>query len=282
MRPRLPLPWFAPLMIALFSIVPGSASAVTVPQLVNIQGRLADDLGEPLLDGSHQVIFSIYTAASGGAPAWTSTRNVTTLEGVFGATLGESIALPDSVFENASLWLGLAVEADPEMTPRQRLTSVPYAFRTSTPPPSTPPVILWSGSCSTQSLSGTGSFVPFCLDTVIMDTAAGYLDGSSGTDVTVLVPGYYRVRAQAISHSGSTDTNLQSRITQNGTTISSYYKDSRAQDWTTQSNDITWEFAASDVIAFDYLVNNTTGKEYDAYNALRASRVLIQYLGTGP
>src|SRR5205814_1380936 len=50
-------------------------------------------------------------------------------EGHFAARLGKSTALPPSLFEASSRYLGITVGDDPEMMPRQQLGSVPYALR---------------------------------------------------------------------------------------------------------------------------------------------------------
>ncbi len=50
------------------------------------------------------------------------------MNGLFTVIPGESVTLPYSVFDNTTLYLGIKVDSDPEMTPRQRLTSAPYAM----------------------------------------------------------------------------------------------------------------------------------------------------------
>ena len=103
--------------------------AADVPQLINVQGKLTDVGGDPVADGPYSVLFSIYDVVTGGTALWHETRTVTVSDGLFSISLGESTTIPPSLFDNTDLWLGIKVESDAEMTPRQRLTTSPYAFR---------------------------------------------------------------------------------------------------------------------------------------------------------
>ena len=60
---------------------------------------------------------------------WTQTSAVTVTNGLFEVALG-SIANPinATVFPGGPRWLGVQVDPDPEMTPRQPFDSVPYAI----------------------------------------------------------------------------------------------------------------------------------------------------------
>jgi hypothetical protein len=104
--------------------------AAGAPQLVNVQGLLTNSGDEPVADGTYEVTFAIYDDDNSGSALWTEVRNVTTEDGLFTIILGETSPLPESLFDIAELWLGITVSGDTEMTPRQRLTSVPYALNT--------------------------------------------------------------------------------------------------------------------------------------------------------
>lgn len=100
-----------------------------VPPLVNYQGQLRDDLGDPV-DGVVSMTFAIYDAPSGGNVLWTETQpSVTVDDGLFNVLLGGVTPVPDSIFSGIACYLGIAVAGDPELEPRARLVSVPYAFR---------------------------------------------------------------------------------------------------------------------------------------------------------
>ena len=55
--------------VALFAALLTTASAQ--PALLNYQGRLTDNLGQPLpSSGTNNLVFNIYTAATGGTLLW--------------------------------------------------------------------------------------------------------------------------------------------------------------------------------------------------------------------
>jgi len=97
-----------------------------IPQTITYQGYLTDPQGTPI-DESISIVFSIYSQASEGTALWTETHTVAVTDGVFSSTLGKgnTIALPF----DTPYYLGIKVGSDNEMTPRQALTSVAYAFR---------------------------------------------------------------------------------------------------------------------------------------------------------
>jgi hypothetical protein len=107
--------------------VPTASAAV--PALLTQQGRLLDEAGAPV-DADVSFVFSIYSAATGGTALWTETQTITVDQGYFSARLGDVTAIDPALFDGTkNLFLGVKVGADPEMTPRQRVTSVPFAIR---------------------------------------------------------------------------------------------------------------------------------------------------------
>ncbi len=75
-----------------------------------------------------------FTSTTWAAPSlWTETWNsatscVTTTAGLFNVVLGSFSSLNALPFDQP-YFLGIAVNGDPEMFPRQPLTTSPYAFR---------------------------------------------------------------------------------------------------------------------------------------------------------
>ncbi len=116
----------------LILINPGSHALSSVPNLVNFQGILTEPGGLPVVDGPQSVTFRIYDAASGGAALWTETQSLTTAGGLFHTLLGSVTAFPAGVFNGTPRYLEVQVNADPPMTPRQQIVSVPYAFHAGT------------------------------------------------------------------------------------------------------------------------------------------------------
>lgn len=120
------------LLILCFLMAVTLSAHAAAPTLVNYQGRLTDPAGDPVADGNYSVVFTIYDDAVAGSTIWTETQNVTTTAGLFSILLGSVTAVTDNVFNGTTRYLGLAVDGDPELTPRTALVSVPYALRVST------------------------------------------------------------------------------------------------------------------------------------------------------
>ncbi len=97
------------------------------PNLVNYQGRLTDGADNPIADGSYSVVFAIYNVPTSGVSLWNETQSVTTASGLFSVLLGSTILFGTTLFDDTSLYLGVKVGANPEMVPRERLISVPFA-----------------------------------------------------------------------------------------------------------------------------------------------------------
>lgn len=103
-----------------------SPQAAVLSDQIPIQGRLTDANGIPL-NGTYTVIFSVYDAAVGGnllCGNWDASVDVT--NGLFNSTL-DLCGIVDA-FEGDQMYLGVKVGDDAEMTPRQPIQGVPYAY----------------------------------------------------------------------------------------------------------------------------------------------------------
>jgi len=116
--------FFAAMLLVLFS---AGQSFAGVPQKISYQGYLVNELDEPLT-GSYSVLFSIYDVQTGGTALWNETRTVSVESGVFNIKLGEVNTFPAGLFDDPR-YIGIKVESDPEMTPRQEITSTAFSFR---------------------------------------------------------------------------------------------------------------------------------------------------------
>jgi len=106
-----------------------------VPQRTSYQGYLTDNEGNPL-SGAFDITFRVYDDSAGGSPLYEETHvAVPVEEGLFSVLLGgKSFVGPfgDYLFDGPNRFLGTQVGADPELSPRIRLATVPYSFRTGT------------------------------------------------------------------------------------------------------------------------------------------------------
>lgn len=100
-----------------------SATAVVAAK-IPIQGKLTDASGNPI-NGSRSIIFGLYDVSSGGTALCSDTDTVSVVNGLFNAEMDSCTA---SDINGRQLWLGIKVGSDPEMTPRQAIYPVPYAW----------------------------------------------------------------------------------------------------------------------------------------------------------
>jgi len=98
-------------------------------------------------DGNYNVEFNLYSVSSAGTSLWTedylnsASQGVHVVNGYLTANLGSITAFPSTINWNQDLWIGMTVRGtascafaactptDAEMSPRLKLTAVPYAFR---------------------------------------------------------------------------------------------------------------------------------------------------------
>jgi len=99
-----------------------------VPRLISYQGVLNDETGYPV-DGNVSMTFNLYDVLQDGSSLWTETQSVEVSNGVFNVQLGSSTQLDPVIFEHESLYLGIIISPDTEMTPRQRVTTSSYSMR---------------------------------------------------------------------------------------------------------------------------------------------------------
>jgi hypothetical protein len=119
----------APLVAAL----PGRSWA-NVPETLNDQGQLFDSTGAPAT-GMHTLVFTVYNAS--GFAMWSQTvsnYNFTGTNGYFSVNLDVSTGYNSPFTEYGTFaiggesTLGVKVDADPEMSPRQTIAAVPFAL----------------------------------------------------------------------------------------------------------------------------------------------------------
>lgn len=132
-----------PLMLAMTLY---ALPVLAVPLLINFQGNLTDSTGLPIGNSANvtaDVTFNIYDVETGGVSLWTETHfaadgeAVTVSKGIFNVLIGSGTPDPantgnlSSVLTGEDRWLAVQIGSDPEMTPRQQITSVAYSIRSN-------------------------------------------------------------------------------------------------------------------------------------------------------
>ncbi|MCE5200606.1 MAG: hypothetical protein ABFD54_10110 [Armatimonadota bacterium] len=103
-------------------------AAQSVPDGISYQGKLTDQSGAPVPDGTYQVQFKMYTDASGANPFWTSQeQTVSTNAGIFSTQIRpistSNLAGKSEVW--LETWVGTPLAP---LSPRVKLASVPFAL----------------------------------------------------------------------------------------------------------------------------------------------------------
>lgn len=102
-----------------------------VPHLINYQGKAATSNGNPVVNGTHDVWFFLYTSSSGASYVWSDNVSIQTNDGLFSYILGSDPTSPltDSLFiKYDSLFLGVIFDGELQ-APLTPFTAVPFAFR---------------------------------------------------------------------------------------------------------------------------------------------------------
>lgn len=90
---------------------------------IPVQGRLTNSSGNPL-NGSYNMVLRLYDVSSGGTALCEDNRSVSVTDGLFSTYMqAEGCSI-----DGRQLYLGIQVGSDPEMTPRQFVDNVPYAW----------------------------------------------------------------------------------------------------------------------------------------------------------
>jgi hypothetical protein len=188
-RPRALL-LIASLVALVWAIATLPAAQAQVPQLVNYQGKLTNADGTLVADGDYSLTFGIYTADVGGTLLWSETQTVTITNGLFHVLLGSVNPIPYTLFsQHAETYLGIQVGSNPEMVPRERIASAPYALQAygASGIPSGG-IIMWSGSIAEipagWALCDGTNGTPDLRDRFVLGAGSTYAVGDTGGAMT--------------------------------------------------------------------------------------------------
>lgn len=214
---------------AVTMLLPANTAEAATSNQLNFQGRLLTSAGALVPDGNYHIEFKLYSSASAGASAqgvcvggltddclWTETRStgdlVSIQNGYYSVYLGDVTAFPD-IDWSQDLYLtmniggdGGAASWDGEMSPRFKLTAVPYAFRAANVASSdadsadSDDVNITSGDTTTSGNSGD----------IVIDT------GSAAGTTGAITLGATQASALTIGN-GSATTTLQGLVSLTGT-----------------------------------------------------------------
>ena len=114
------------LLAAALALAVAATCAAQIPQKMNYQVMLTNDMDEPLANQGVALAFAIFDVLDGGLPLWTETQNVTTNSiGVVSVVLGS--VNPIDIDFDVPLWLEIEVGGE-ILSPRREIVGAPYAL----------------------------------------------------------------------------------------------------------------------------------------------------------
>lgn len=116
-------------LVLLLMLAPAIGQGQEIASLISYQGFLTDARGKPL-EGVVPLTFRLYDAVAAGKELWMEEQKVSVKKGYYQVLLGAGTPL--TLAFDQQYFLGVAVAAEGEMTPRLPLSRVPYAFYSQT------------------------------------------------------------------------------------------------------------------------------------------------------
>jgi hypothetical protein len=160
-----------------------SICRANVPNHINFQGTLTDTSGHPVT-GAQIMQFSLFTDSTGGSALWSEAHSsVNVANGLFRVVLGSATQFPDVLFEYQELWMQTTVGGE-ILSPRQKLTSVPYGFRAKDADHAS-----WADSSSHAIGVDTANYA------LTADTAAWSIDGTHAANADISYIAYYALNS---------------------------------------------------------------------------------------
>ncbi len=104
-----------------------SPDQITIPQMINYQGKLTNTSGAPVADSNYTMTFRFFPTLTGGTSLWAETQTVTTHSGLFNVLLGNTIPIAN-IPADGNCYLEMQVNPNPAMAPRIRIVSAAYSF----------------------------------------------------------------------------------------------------------------------------------------------------------
>jgi microcystin-dependent protein len=217
------------LAFLILSLSLASLKAQSVPPLMNYQGHLTDESGQPLPNGVYRVAFKLYEEPTSGTPLWQEEQNVSVVVGRFNSVLGSVNAGLGNALNGSDRFLELTVVRDAAggtinraLHPRQQLLSAPYALMAgglikqladALCPPGT--VIAWVGRDTNAVPDGWA----LCWGQEVSRTDPNYAalfgvigtSHGSGSTSTFKLPDFRGVFLRGVSGSSGRDPDVETR-----------------------------------------------------------------------
>ncbi len=104
-----------------------TADEISIPRMLNYQGKLTNNNNIPVRDSTYSITFRLFSVPTGGSAFWTETQNISTRAGLFNCLLGGTVPIP-YIPTDGHCYLEMQVNPNPPMSPRVRIVSSAYAY----------------------------------------------------------------------------------------------------------------------------------------------------------
>lgn len=300
------------LLCAIFAPMLNSQKAAAAPaSTINFQARLMNDSGSIAPDGNYNIEFKLYDHATNGGTAqgvcsgncvWIETRTggdtVTVANGYVTVNLGSVSAFGSGIDWAEEHWLTMRVGGtgaptwDTEMSPRLKLTAVPYAFSAGkmvTDVGGSTGVLQFAGVLGQDSTitlpdPGVGGVATVCYQG---DVACGFLTGSSTNFIqngtSVQLSANFNIRSAGTSSVGAViqgangqTADLLNLQTYNGTISTTVFGVNNVGDLTVQNVSVASGKTLTVNSGLTSLTgNSTTGDALQVSNSTSTGNILL-------
>ncbi|MBK5275674.1 MAG: tail fiber protein [Desulfuromonadales bacterium] len=193
--------------------------AAGVPTILSYQGFLTDSSSQPIT-GQKTITINLYSVPSGGTFFWSETQTVNVRNGNFAVALGNINPLNPTQF-SSNVYVGLTLGSDSEMTPRQTLVSVPFAFNANNGVPQGV-IVMWSGAInqipSGWALCNGTAGTPDLRDRFVVGAGNTYIPGTTGGNTTINLQHGHIINDH--THSGTTGSSNSNKSRNEGSSSS--------------------------------------------------------------
>jgi hypothetical protein len=171
----------------IFLCVISLTSASAAPNMLNYQGTLLDNSGNPIT-GTKNMVFKIYNVAAGGTALWSSNAmSVNVDNGWFNVAIE---GIPENLFSEDTRYMEVVIGGE-VLTLRKRMASVPYALNAGIANSGGIPaggIIMWSGTLTSIPagwvLCNGQNGTPDLRDRFIVGAGGAYAVKSTGGVIT--------------------------------------------------------------------------------------------------
>ncbi len=238
--------WYCLLLSAYCLVLSSGFAAAEVPALIRYQGQLMDRKGVSL-EGPYTLTFRLYETETDGTPVWQEQQEQVPLaQGQFSVLLGQVQPLTNMDWAHPC-WLSIQVNSDPELAPRQRITSVPLALRARMAEQLTVPVTTSTITDDANKLVPTGAIILWtgascpsgyarvsAMDGKFLASGSSYNQAAGGSNTHTHGAGSYR--GPLHSHTGQTSTPNSGLQPDGGSGDRQYTRWDHAHPFTTNSS----------------------------------------------